>query len=575
MSGRRPAFPGLPGELVLEEAAGARQRCGSDGSVPGTLLCTNRRVAFVPAQGPGSPRPFLPSEHEVALPCIRKLVAASSFTKPKVLTGTSTLKFIPEELALFCRDFRLLRFHFHENGLAPQAFRVANAIAQAREAAPWLGDAGEGCDGARAEDDEDEDEEEEDEDGSSATLLFESLRDWEKELKRQGAAGWRVSAVNERFDMAPSLPRYLWVPSGLLDHDLKRLFAHFEERRVPRLCWHHPGGSALLRAAAFHAGSEPGSEDARCLEALLLGGRGPCVLVRTAELPGPADIQLAHLKLRALCLPGAAAEEKWLSALEGTRWLDHVRSCLRKAVEVASLLAGRRCSVLLQEPSDRDLNCLLASLVQLLGDPHSRTLPGFQSLLQREWVAAGHPFPHRLGLLRCDSPWEEAPVFLLFLDCTWQLVRQFPAAFGFTEAYLLALHDSSFTPYFSTFLFSCQRQRGHGSPPASPWPGAGPGPVFLLTKGSLSAQPLPWRSGRPPPHRSRWAPSLESLGEPGGGRPPPGLLLPCAAGPSVRLWARCYLRGLPEAQHGRFAPSPAGLAEELLLLQARLSALTA
>lgn len=65
---------------------------------------------------------------------------------------------------------------------------------------------------------------------------------------------------------------------------------------------------------------------------------------------------------------------------------------------------------------------------------------------------------------QCGSPHSQAPVFLLFLDCTWQLVRQFPAAFGFTEAYLLALHDSSFTPYFSTFLFSCQRQRGHGSP---------------------------------------------------------------------------------------------------------------
>ncbi|XP_065516288.1 myotubularin-related protein 11 isoform X3 [Lathamus discolor] len=597
MSGRRPAFPPLPGRAGAAGLGGPRrpwaprtQRPSPQGS-----WCWRRRrargsAAVTTAPSPG--RCFAPTAASRSCP-------RSSFTKPKVLTGTSTLKFIPEELALFCRDFRLLRFYFHENGLAPQAFRVANAIAQAREAAAWLGDAGEGRDGARPED-----EDEEDEDGSSATLLFESLRDWEKELKRLGAAGWRVSAVNERFDMAPSLPRYLWVPSGLLDHDLKRLFAHFEERRVPRLCWHHPGGSALLRAAAFHAGSEPGSEDARCLEALLLGGRGPCVLVRTAELPGPADIQLAHLKLRALCLPGAAAEEKWLSALEGTRWLDHVRSCLRKAVEVASLLAGRCCSVLLQEPSDRDLNCLLASLVQLLGDPHSRTLPGFQSLLQREWVAAGHPFPHRLGLLRCDSPWEEAPVFLLFLDCTWQLVRQFPAAFGFTEAYLLALHDSSFTPYFSTFLFSCQRQRDHGSPhrprsqsyravsggqepsaaalpevwewglrysrqqrerfrnpagaalgtpgtaepqpsPASPWPGAGPGPVFVLTKGALSAQPLPWRSGRPPPHHSHWEPSL---GEPGGGRPPPGLLLPCTAGPSVRLWTRCYLRGLPEAQ---------------------------
>ncbi|XP_074665379.1 myotubularin-related protein 11 isoform X2 [Strix aluco] len=644
---RRPAFPGLPGELVLEEAAGARQRCGGgDGSVPGTLLCTNRRVAFLPAQAPGS----------------RAFLHASSFTKPKVLTAASTLKFIPEELAVFCRDFRLLRFHFHENGLAPQAFRVANAIAQAREAAAWLGDAGEGHDGwsCPAEgplEDEEEEEEEEEEEDSAATLLFESLHDWEKELKRLGAAGWRVSAVNERFDMAPSLPRYLWVPSGLLDHDLKRTFAHFEERRVPRLCWHHPGGGDLLRAAGFHAASEPGSEDVRCLEALLLGGRGPCVLADTAELPTLADIQLAHLKLRALCLPGAAAEEKWLSALEGTRWLDHVRACLRKAVEVASLLAGRRCSVLLQEPSDRDLNCLVASLVQLLGDPHARTLPGFQSLVQREWVAAGHPFPHRLGLLRRDSPREEAPVFLLFLDCTWQLVRQFPAAFGFTEAYLLALHDSSFAPYFSTFLFSCQRQRGHGSPhrprsqtytPVSGWreaaaggrragrggsaactlpavwawglrysrrhrarfrnpagaagtggppdtanpqtpgrpPDAGPWPaaanVFVLTKGTLSPQPFPWRSGRPPPRLSRWAPSLESLGErgagggsPGGNRPPvppPGLLLPCAAGPSVRLWRRCYLRGLPEAQHGRFAPSPAGLAEELTLLQDRLSA---
>ncbi|XP_058716467.1 myotubularin-related protein 11 isoform X6 [Poecile atricapillus] len=377
--GRRPTFPGLPGragagtgvwgrlgalgapdpvsvpagERVLEEAAGARQRCGNGGgSVPGTLLCTNRRLAFLPGQAPGS-RGLLHSEDEVALPCIHKLVAASSFSKPKVLTAASTLKFIPEELAVFCRDFRLLHFYFPENGLAPQAFRVANAIAQAREAAEWEGDAAEGHDGwscpGEATPEEDEDEEDEEE-GSSTMLLFESLWDWEKELQRLGTAGWRVSTVNERFDMAPSLPQYLWVPSGLLDHDLKQTFAHFQERRVPRLCWHHPGGGDLLRAASFHPASEPGSEDVRCLEALLLGDRGPCILADTAELPTLADIQLAHLRLRALCLPGAVAEEKWLSALEGTRWLDHVRTCLRKAVEVVLLLAGKRCSVVLQAP---------------------------------------------------------------------------------------------------------------------------------------------------------------------------------------------------------------------------------
>ncbi|XP_064898936.1 myotubularin-related protein 11 isoform X2 [Columba livia] len=651
--GGRPAFPGLPGELVLEEAAGAR-RCGDggdgdgdgDGSVPGTLLCTNRRVAFLPAQAPGS-RVSLRSEDDVALPCIRTLVAASSWAKPKVLTAASTLKFIPEELAVFCRDFRLLRFHFHADGLAPQAFRVANAIAQAREAAAWLGDTGEGhggwsgAPGTWPEDEEEEDGDEdgdeedgdEEDEGSGATPLFENLRDWEKELRRLGAEGWRVSAVNERFDMAPSLPRYLWVPSGLLDHDLKRTFAHFQERRVPRLCWHRPGGGHLLRGAAFHPASEPGAEDVRCLEALLLGGRGPCVVADATELPSLADIQLAHLKLRALCLPGAVAEDKWLSALEGTRWLEHVRTCLRRAVEVATLLAGTRCSVLLQEPSDRDLNCLLAALVPLLGDPRCRTLRGFQSLVQREWVAAGHPFPHRMGLLR-RGPRDEAPVFLLFLDCVWQLVRQFPAAFGFTEAFLLALHDSSFAPYSSTFLFSCQRQRGRARPPsqthtpaggrrprggsaagglppvwawglrysreqrarfrnpagggapapgppdtadppspdtgaaarAGPVPVPVPVPVLVLSRGSLSPQPLPWRSGRPPARGARVA----AGGLRAAAGAPPGLLVPCAAGPAVRLWRRCYLRGLPEAQRGRLAPSPAALAEELMLLQDRL-----
>ncbi|NXR86761.1 MTMRB protein, partial [Hypocryptadius cinnamomeus] len=539
---------------------------------------------------PGS-RGLLHSEDEVALPCIHKLVAASSFSKPKVLTAASTLKFIPEELAVFCRDFRLLHFYFPENGLAPQAFRVANAIAQAREEAARLGDAAGGwASPGEAPPEEEEEEDEDGEEGSSTTLLFESLRDWEKELQRLGAEGWRVSAVNERFDMAPSLPKYLWVPSGLLDHDLKRTFAHFQERRVPRLCWHYPGGGDLLRAASFHPASEPGSEDVR--EALLRGA------ARWGHQPGGCK---------------------------------RMRRGLQREPPPHHLAPP--------EPSDRDLNCLLASLVQLLGDPHARSLPGFQSLVQREWVAAGHPFPRRLGLLGRDTPREEAPVFLLFLDCTWQLLWQFPADFGFTEAFLLALHDSSFSPYFSTFRFSCQRQRGHSSlprlpsqtyrpmggwqdpgghrgdphpcsfppvwawgrrytrqqreqfrnpvgppgpaeplspgTPADPCPWGGPRLVLTLAKGSLCPHTLPWWSRPPLRPPLRVSPS-DSQGTQWGllgtCQPPPGLLLPCTAGPCIRLWHRCYLRGMPQEQRGRLAPSLAGLAEELQLLQDRLHA---
>ncbi|XP_048067519.1 myotubularin-related protein 11-like, partial [Megalobrama amblycephala] len=53
----------------------------------------------------------------------------------------------------------------------------------------------------------------------------------------------------------------------------------------------------------------------------------------------------------------------------------------------------------------------------------------------------------------------QAPVFLLFLDCVWQLWAQYPARFQLTEDYLLALHDSVHLPLFSSFLANSQRER--------------------------------------------------------------------------------------------------------------------
>lgn len=50
-------------------------------------------------------------------------------------------------------------------------------------------------------------------------------------------------------------------------------------------------------------------------------------------------------------------------------------------------------------------------------------------------------------------------MFMLFLDCVWQLMNQYPAAFEFTETYLIILSDSMWIPLFSTFLFNSPRQQ--------------------------------------------------------------------------------------------------------------------
>lgn len=57
----------------------------------------------------------------------------------------------------------------------------------------------------------------------------------------------------------------------------------------------------------------------------------------------------------------------------------------------------------------------------------------------------------------------QAPVFLLFLDCVWQLLSQYPSHFQLTGDFLLALHDSIHLPLFSSFMANCQRERSKRS----------------------------------------------------------------------------------------------------------------
>ncbi|RXM94921.1 Golgi phosphoprotein 3 [Acipenser ruthenus] len=119
-----------------------------------------------------------------------------------------------------------------------------------------------------------------------------------------------------------------------------------------------------------------------------------------------------------------------------------------------------------------DLCCVLSSLVQIMLDPYYRTRSGFQSLIQKEWVAGGHSFLDRCNHLYQKEKEVPAPVFLLFLECVWQLLQQHAPAFQFSETYLTVLSDSINIPLFSTFLFNSQHHRDTAMKV--------PAPVFLL-----------------------------------------------------------------------------------------------
>lgn len=61
-------------------------------------------------------------------------------------------------------------------------------------------------------------------------------------------------------------------------------------------------------------------------------------------------------------------------------------------------------------------------------------------------------------LLSCSFLFQ-GPVFLLFLDCVWQLTQQFLSAFQFSETYLVHLYSLVHNCLYGNFLFDSARSR--------------------------------------------------------------------------------------------------------------------
>ncbi|XP_076155688.1 myotubularin-related protein 9 isoform X1 [Alosa pseudoharengus] len=317
----------------------------------------------------------------------------------------------------------------------------------------------------------------------------------EKHYDQLGAlqVKWRLSNANSDFSVCPSYPPAVIVPQSVDDQMLVKAARFRQGGRFPVLSYYHQkNGMVILRSSQPLTGANRKrcKDDELFLQAVMDGSERAYIIdTRSAQQAQQARmtgggfeskscynswkrlhrhmergkvLQESLIKLVEACGDQSHSMDRWLSKLENSKWLSHVHSALSTAGLVAECVESRDGhSVLVHGSEGTDTTLLVCTLAQLILDPESRTLKGFLSLLEREWVQAGHPFQLRCARSAYSHARlrQEAPVFLLLLDCVWQLGRQFPLALELAEPLLLRLAREAYASDFGTFLCNNEQER--------------------------------------------------------------------------------------------------------------------
>lgn len=303
---------------------------------------------------------------------------------------------------------------------------------------------------------------------------------------------WRLSYINKDFSVCPSYPPVVIVPKSIDDEALKKVAAFRHGGRFPVLSYYHKkNGMVMMRSSQPLTGTNGRrcKEDEKLINATLRAGkRGYIIDTRSLNVAQQARakgggfeqeasypqwrrihkpiersniLQESLIKLVEACNDQSHNMDRWLSKLEASNWLTQIKEILTAACLAAQCVDREGASVLVHGTEGTDSTLQVTSLAQIILEPKCRTIRGFEALVEREWLQAGHPFQQRClqsAYSNTKQKWE-APTFLLFLDCVWQILRQFPCSFEFNEHFLVLLFEHAYASQFGTFLGNNESER--------------------------------------------------------------------------------------------------------------------
>jgi len=496
----------LPDEKIQAKAHALTTKNISDdlnAGTSGTLFLTSYRVLFQPFQNARSTNRTSPSRAQdftVELP-----LCSIASVKIESCYGSS---YLVQVLEIGTKDFRVQRFGFpYDFSQTPLSSRIMS-INQGLSAALVCVERPMAAPNEAAAD--------------TSWDVYDPTREYQRlklvpgplcKQRSKAKWPWRIAHVNKDYSFCATYPKAFVVPSSVSDEDLWRSRRFRMKERVPAIVYLHHNGACISRCSQPMVGLRRarGILDEKLVAAMKrAGNQQPAVRGGPAKTQKPlyfvdcrnqtaalgnmamgggfesthhyADSHIQFMgienihamresfrRIYELCRSTALAGEserscqsQWLSQLENTRWLEHIR---------VVLVAAKQCAAAVEKGSSLVIHCSdgwdrtaqVVGLAEILLDPFYRTTRGFQILVEKEWCSFGHRFADRCGHSgRGVNFWEDescSPVFVQFLDCVWQLMEQFPFAFEFNANFLIALQSELYSARSGTFLQNNEAER--------------------------------------------------------------------------------------------------------------------
>ncbi|TYH95172.1 hypothetical protein ES332_A12G088500v1 [Gossypium tomentosum] len=368
---------------------------------------------------------------------------------------------------------------------------------------------------------------------------------------------WRISNTNSNYTVCSSYPFALIVPKSISDEEVIQASTFRARCRIPVVSWCHPGNGAVLARSAqplvglmMNMRSNADEKLVASLCTQLVDGKGSRRKLYIADarprknalangaMGGGSEsssnyfhseivffgidnihaMRESFARLRDyLDTHGATSSDgmssflrhggsTWgggnlssmsasVSTLGDSGWLIHVQSVLAGSAWITARIALESASVLVHCSDGWDRTSQLVSLANLMLDPYYRTFAGFQALVEKDWLAFGHPFSDRIGMPSVSgtsfdlnrqsstgnlssSPVRQSsgsftpqtsntshaqnnysPIYLQWVDCVSQLLRMYPFAFEFSSTFLVDFLDCVLSCRFGNFLCNSEEER--------------------------------------------------------------------------------------------------------------------